>query len=108
MESTLNKSCSLPSNAEFVKDEAAIPWEYNVPFKVLQLDEVTTVNGDKQMIVKMQKPDNTDVNAWATKIIKNIKNNNRKYFKDTREEYVYHESWKEDSEKVENLLLWLQ
>ena len=41
------------SNAEFME---AIPWrdvEYNIPFNVLQLDEVTTVNG-----------------KWSTKIIK--------------------------------------
>ena len=46
----------LPRNAEFMEDEEkAIPWrdvERNIPFKVLQLDEVTTVNG-KDMIVKL-------------------------------------------------------
>ena len=68
-----NSDDDFPSNAEFVKDEEkAIPWrdvECNVPFKVLQMDEVTTVNG-KAMIVKLQKRDNTIVKAWTTKIIK--------------------------------------
>ena len=50
----------------------AIPWrdvECNIPFKVLQLDEVTTVKG-RELIVKLQKRDNTIVKAWTTKIIK--------------------------------------
>ena len=57
------------SNAEFM---GAIPWrdvECNIPLNVLQLDEITTVNG-KDMIVKLQKRDNTIVKAWSTKIIK--------------------------------------
>ena len=37
---------------------------------MLQLDEVTIVNGAKEMIVKLQKRDNTVVNAWTTRIIK--------------------------------------
>ena len=52
-------SVDFPSNAEFLED--AIPWkdvECNMPFKVLQSDEVTTVNG-QDMIVKLQKRDNT-------------------------------------------------
>ena len=84
-------SSDFPSNAEFAKDEAAFPWrdvECNVPFKMLQLFEVTTVNGHKEMVVNLQKRDNTVINI-----------------KDTGEEYVYHESWKEDNEKVEKLLL---
>ena len=66
-------SSDLPSNAEFVKYKAAIPWrdvECNVSFKVLQLDEVPTVNDKKDIIVKLQKPDNSVVNAWTVKIIK--------------------------------------
>ena len=35
--------------------------ECNVPFKVLQLDEVTTVNGGKEMIVELQTCNNTVV-----------------------------------------------
>ena len=61
------------SNAEFMEDEEkAIPWrdvECNIPFKVLLLDEVTTVNG-KNMIVKLQKRDNTIVKARTREIIK--------------------------------------
>ena len=63
----------FPSNAEFMEEEErAIPWidvECNIPFKGLQLYEVTTFNG-KDMIVKLQKRDNTIVKAWTTKIIK--------------------------------------
>ena len=43
--------------------------ECNIPFKVLQLDEVATVNG-QVMIVKLQKRDNRIVKTWTTKIIK--------------------------------------
>ena len=38
--------------------------------KVLQLDEVTTVPGDIEMVVKLLKRDNTVFNGWTTKIIK--------------------------------------
>ena len=47
---THKKNPEIPSNAEFIKDEAVITWrdvEGNMPFKVLQLDEVATVNGNK-------------------------------------------------------------
>ena len=63
-------SSDFPSNAEFVKDEAVIPWrdvECNTPCKVLQLDKVTT---KWQQRYELQKLDNTVVNAWATEIIK--------------------------------------
>ena len=61
METTDNND--FQSNAEFAKEEEnAIPWidvEYNnTPFKVLEMNEVTTANG-KAMIVKLQKRDNT-------------------------------------------------
>ena len=63
-------SVDFPSNAEFMED--AIPWrnvECNIQFKVLQLNEITTVNS-QDMIVKFQKCDNTIVKAWTTKIIR--------------------------------------
>ena len=61
----------FPSNAEFMEG-GEILWrdvECNIPFKVLHLDEVTTVNG-RELIVELQKRDNTIVKAWTTKIIK--------------------------------------
>ena len=61
-----------PRNAEFVKEEEnVIPWrdvEYNTPFKVLEMNKVTTANG-KSMIVKLQKRYNTTIKAWTTNII---------------------------------------
>ena len=55
-------SSDFPSNAEFVKDgEKAILWrdvECNIQFNVLQLDEVTTVNGAKEVIFMLHKRDN--------------------------------------------------
>ena len=64
---------AFPSIAEFTKEEEkSIPWrdvECNIPFKVLEMNEISTVNGNA-LIVKMQKSDNTIIKAWTTNIIK--------------------------------------
>ena len=63
----------FPSEAEFAKEEEnPIPWrdvECNIPFKVLEMNEISTINGNA-LIVKMQKRDNTVIKAWTTNIIK--------------------------------------
>ena len=71
-------SSDFPSNAEIAKD---------VPFKVLQLEEV---NGGKEMIIMLRIRERTVVTAWTTKIIKENHLNAQVMEK------------KEDDEKVEN------
>ena len=63
----------FPTLTEFEKEEERpIPWrdvECNIPFKVLEMNEISTVSGNA-LIVKMQKRDNTIIKAWTTNIIK--------------------------------------
>ena len=63
----------FPTVAEFKKEEeTAIPWrdvECNIPLKVLETNEISTVNGNA-LIVKMKKRDDTIIKAWATNTIK--------------------------------------
>ena len=63
----------FPAVNEFEREEEpAIPWrnvECNIPFKVIEMNEVSTVNGNA-LIVRMQRRDNVIVKAWTTNIIK--------------------------------------
>ena len=51
----------------------AIPWRDAMHHLNVETVQVTTVNGGKEMIVKLQKRDNTVVNSWTMKIIKTLK-----------------------------------
>ena len=63
----------FPNIMEFTKQSRnMIPWrdvECNTPFKVLGINEITTVNG-KAMVVTLQKQDNTTIKAWTTDIVR--------------------------------------
>ena len=68
-----NINNDFPTMSEFeMEEEKPIPWrdvECNIPFKVLEMNETSTVNGNA-LIVKMQKRDNVIVRAWTTNINK--------------------------------------
>ena len=63
----------FPTVAEFEREkEKTNPWrdvEYNIPVKVLEINEIFTVNGNA-LIVKMQKGGNSIIKAWTTSLIK--------------------------------------
>ena len=65
----------FPSIADFTKQQqqqnTVIPWrevEMNTPLKVLETDEIMTVNG-KALVITLQKSDNTIFKAWPTNMI---------------------------------------
>ena len=72
-EDFIDEGNEFPTVSEFEREEEnPIPWinvECNIPFKVLEMNEISTVNGNA-LIVKMQRRDNVIVRAWTTNIIK--------------------------------------
>ena len=63
----------FPSIADFTKQQqnTVIPWREvicNTPLKVLETDEIMTVNG-KALVITLQKSDNTIFKAWPTNMI---------------------------------------
>ena len=72
-EDFLTEDNHFPCIADFTNQkQGTIPWrevEYNTPWKVLEIEEMMTVNG-KKMVLTLQKQDSTIVKAWTTDIIK--------------------------------------
>ena len=71
----------FPSIVDFTKQQqqqqqqqqrnTVIPWrdvECNTPLKVLEMNEIMTVNG-KTWVITLQKPDNTIFKTWPTNLI---------------------------------------
>ena len=73
MKEAVGEDSGFPSIADFTKQRqnTVIPWREvicNTPLKVLEINEIMTVNG-KALVITLQKSDNTIFKTWPTNMI---------------------------------------